>query len=42
MTIHGTFFVFFTEATQNVLSSENLCANIECSDIHAKFIFDFF
>jgi hypothetical protein len=32
----------FSQTTQNVLFLENLCANIECPDVHAKFCFGFF
>jgi hypothetical protein len=41
MTIEETFCLF-AHATKNILFfPENLCANIEYLDIHAKFYFDF-
>jgi hypothetical protein len=41
MTTEETFCLF-AHATKNILFfPENLCANIEYLDIHAKFYFDF-
>ena len=34
-------FVFFTPATKNVFSSQFFCTNIECSNVHPKFLFEF-
>jgi hypothetical protein len=42
MTIHGTFFVFLHRPHKMFFYLENLCTNIECPDVYAKFIFDFF
>jgi hypothetical protein len=34
-------FIFFTDDTEKRKISANLCTNIKCLDVHAKFYFKF-
>jgi hypothetical protein len=42
MTIYGTYFCLLPMPHKILFFVKNLCGDIECPDLHAKFIFDFF